>query len=387
MFKIEKKFIKYIEENSLILGIAGVSTFAILMRIFMFKFESRDYLIFLSQWFDYLKDNGGFRALGSYEGNYNAPYMTIMAILTYIPIYKLYSIKILSVIFDFALAISSGLLVRYVVKNNKNLYFFITYSVILIFPEVVFNSSIWGQCDSGYATFVVLALLFLLKEKYLPSFIMLGIAFAFKLQFIFILPVFIIVYFVKKKFSILNFLIIPAVNFVLCLPAIIMGKPISELLLIYVQQIDEFKNAMSLNFLNIYGLVLGNYYELQAFGIFATFAICLITLIVIIYKKVKLNDEKILNLSLWFFVMTTFLLPRMHERYLYVGAILAIIYFIIYKKNFMVLISITLCSIITYFNYLFNTGITNKELFIIGYTIVICLYTKNLFKMLCEDRK
>ena len=57
----------------------------------------------------------------------------------------------------------------------------ITYALVLIIPTVMLNSGMWGQCDSIYTTFVILALYFLVKEKYSLSFIMLGISFAFKL--------------------------------------------------------------------------------------------------------------------------------------------------------------------------------------------------------------
>lgn len=387
MFKIEKKFIKYIQDYHLVLGFAGVTMLALTMRLLMLDFESKDYLLYLSPWFDYLKENGGIRALATYIGNYNAPYMTILALLTYIPIKKIYLIKAISIIFDFALALSAGFLVKYIVPKNKNLYFLIVYGVILFYPEVVINSAIWGQCDSGYATFVILALLALLKEKYLRSFIFLGLAFSLKLQFIFILPVFVIVYFVKKRFTILYFLIIPAVNFILCLPAIIVGRPISKILTVYLYQIDEYKISSTLNFLNVYGLVSHNVNELQVYGIYITMVVLLMMLIYVIAKNIKLDNQKILNLSLWFLVVTTFLLPRMHDRYLYVGAILAIIYFVLYRKNLLLLVSITICSISTYFSYLFETEITNKKLLIIMYAVVIVFYTKDLFKMLGESTK
>ena len=64
----------------------------------MLDFESGDYQLFLKDWFDYLKANGGIHALKSYVGDYNAPYVTLMALLTYLPIKSLYSIKIISII-------------------------------------------------------------------------------------------------------------------------------------------------------------------------------------------------------------------------------------------------------------------------------------------------
>ena len=384
MFKEEKKIIDLFSKNYLVFGYIFITIMALLVRFLTFHFESHDYVAFLAPWFDYLKNNGGILALANYPGNYNAPYMTIMALLTYIPVKSLYSIKFVSVIFDFGLALSSACLVKYLISKKKNISFFITYAVILFLPEVLMNSGIWGQCDSGYTMFIVLALLYLLKEKYIISFIHLGIAFSLKLQFIFILPLFIVIYIVKKRYSILHFLIIPLVNFILCLPAIIIGKPIGELISIYFGQVNEYKQYMSLNFLNLYSLVDNSGKILYYVGIILTVIVCFLMLLYIIVKKVKFNDQKILNLGLWFVVMVTYLLPCMHERYLYMGGILAVIYYIVYKKNYLLTISITMCTILTYFHYLFGLYLTTgyKAIFSVGYLIVIAYYTKDLLYML-----
>lgn len=384
MFKEEKKIIDLFSKNYLVFGYIFITIMALLVRFLTFHFESHDYVAFLAPWFDYLKNNGGILALANYPGNYNAPYMTIMALLTYIPVKSLYSIKFVSVIFDFGLALSSACLVKYLVNKNKNISFFITYAVILFLPEVLMNSGIWGQCDSGYTMFIVLALLYLLKERYIISFIHLGIAFSLKLQFIFILPLFIVIYIVKKRYSILHFLIIPLVNFILCLPAIIIGKPIGELISIYFGQVNEYKQYMSLNFLNLYSLVDNSGKILYYVGIILTVIVCFLMLLYIIVKKVKFNDQKILNLGLWFVVMVTYLLPCMHERYLYMGGILAVIYYIVYKKNYLLTVSIIMCTILTYFHYLFGLYLTTgyKAIFSVGYLIVIAYYTKDLLYML-----
>ena len=382
MKKFEKELLEFISEKYLFFGFIFVTLFALIMRFSMFSYESGDYVTFLSGWFDYLKNNGGILALATYQGNYNAPYITIMALLTYLPFNSLYLIKFVSIIFDFGLALSAAALVKYLVPKKKDFYYFLTYSIILFIPEVVLNSALWGQCDAGYTMFIILALLYLFKEEYFKSFIFLGISFALKLQFIFILPLFIVAYFIKKKFSISNFLIIPIVNLILCLPAIIIGKPINDLLLVYFKQAGEYKDYLNLNFINIYGLIEGNGTILHFFGVFTTLFVCLIMLIYLIYKKVNLTNKKMLNLGLWFVVIVTFLLPSMHERYIYLGCVLAVIYLITYKENFIITISIILCSILTYFNYLFGINFDYKGLIIIAYTIVIAYYTKDLLRML-----
>lgn len=378
MLKYEKKFINFCEKHYLLISFIIITLLSLLIRLFMLDFESRDYLIFLEGWFDYLKSNGGLFALSDYPGDYNAPYMIIMALLTYIPFNKLYLIKSVSIFFDFLLAFSSSLLVKELVadKKKKEFCFLITYSIVLMLPTVVMNSAMWGQCDSIYTTFVILSLLFLIKERYISSFIMLGFSFSFKLQFIFILPLYVIIYVVKKNFSIIHFLLIPYVNIVMCLPAVIFGNSFVKCMTVYFDQTSTYKDSLVLNFPNIYNLIEGNVEIFYSVGVIFALFICILSLIYIIYKKIKFNNEKILNLGLWFIVVMTFILPGMHERYMFCGEIIAVIYYIVYRKNLLLLIFIILSSIITYSSYLNGLSFGYMQLMSIIYTVIIVYFTK-----------
>lgn len=387
--EFEKKIIDFVKKNYIIIGFIFITIVALLIRYFELGFKSNDYKIFLSKWFDQLKNNGGIKGIPKYSGDYNAPYITLMALLTYIPINKLYLIKFLSIIFDFSLAISSSCLVRYLAPKNKKIFGLLTYMVILFLPEVLFNGALWGQCDSCYATFVILALLFLLKEKHIHSFIFLGIAFAFKLQFIFVLPIFIVLYLTQeseKRISILHFFIIPLVNFILCLPAIIFGKSIKEVLLIYFNQSTSYKNSLVLNFPNIYNLIPGDPKIFNKVGILFTLVICASMLAYIIYKNVKWNNEKILTLTLWFMIIITYLLPGMHERYLFVGEILAVICYIVYRKNLNITLCVIINAIITYSTYLFKVKIIDYSYLSIIYLLIIIYFTKDTLNLISKKR-
>lgn len=378
MLKKEKKLMEFCEKHYLMIAFLLITVLSLAMRYFMRGFESGDYIDFLETWFDYLKEGGGLKALRDYPGDYNASYMTIMALLTYLPINKLYLIKGVSILFDFALAFSSGLLAREIVtdKKKKDILFFITYAVILMLPSVMMNSALWAQCDSIYTTFVILALLFLIKEKYVLSFIMLGLAFSFKLQFIFILPLFIILYVTKKKYSILHFFIIPLTNLVMCIPAILCGNSIIKCMSVYFKQTSTYNKHLVLNFPNIYNLINGYSEIFYKVGSIFAILICILSLVYVLYKKVKWNNEKIITLGLWFIVILTFVLPGMHERYMYCGEVLAVIYYICYRKNLPLIIFLILSPVVTYSGFLHGLSFNYLPLFSIIYTILIVYYTK-----------
>ena len=83
----------------------AVTAIAFLARFGLFSYVSGDYTSFLSNWFDTLKNAGGLAGIGMNIGDYTPPYLYILALLTYLPVEVLFSIKLVSCIFDFLLAL------------------------------------------------------------------------------------------------------------------------------------------------------------------------------------------------------------------------------------------------------------------------------------------
>lgn len=384
MTKIEKGIINYIEKHVLEFFLIVVSILACVIRLKLFEFYSGDFLQFLIKWLNYFKNNGHLHGLASYPGDYNAPYMTILALISYLNFSTLFSVKIISVIFDFLLALFSGKLVHELTKEKNKYFEYITYSIVLFLPTVIFNSALWAQCDSIYVTFVILSLLFLVKKKYKSAFIALGVSFAFKLQFIFILPLYVVLYFREKKFSIFNFLFIPLVNFILCLPAIFYGKPLLECLLIYFNQTTENANDLTLNLFNFYEIFTADEFSnlLYTFGILFVLFICGFVLFYCIYKKIKFDNRKIMFLGLWFILIVTYFLPGMHERYLYMGEIIAVILLITYKKPVWLTFYIFFLAMINYCSFLFEGFRPFPCLLSAVYFALLVKYTISTFKEL-----
>lgn len=383
-----KKNYKIVLEVLLIIMVIIISG---VLRLHLFKFESGDFSSFLEKWFNILKENGGIFALKINFGDYNLPYVQILALLTYLPISPLYSIKMVSVIFDYLGAISIGLLIYELTKNkNKAIIgFFIT----ILLPTVILNSSSWAQCDFIYVTFIILALLFLVKDKYIISFIFLGVAFAFKLQTIFILPIFIIYYISERKFPIYYFLVIPIIDFILCLPSILIGKPISEIFMVYLGQAKEYGEFISLNFPGIYNIFFlprNNWVAMPSkiykyIGIVFTGLIFLTFAIIIFLKKIHFSKEKIIEFAVWSVMICTFFLPQMHDRYMFAADVLSVIYIIIDKKKWYLPIVVNMASLYTYINYLYGKDIVNIKIVSIVLGVTLIFYTYSIFKELLKE--
>lgn len=177
-------------------------------------------------------------------------------------------------------------------------------------------------------------------------------------------------------------------DIILCLPALFYGMPFSKIFTVYMDQTQAYKYRLTLNFPNIYNLI-GNanrdiFYNV---GTLAVIIICFLILIYIINKKVKWDNEKIITLALWFIFMVTYILPGMHERYLYIAEVLVVIYYLLYRKNLPVLIFLILSPILTYSSFLNGLVIDNMQLISITYGVILIFFTKSTLELLANNKK
>lgn len=359
MFKVERKITDRIIKLAPYFLMVLITVAAVVIRIDSRKFLSSDSHGFLIPWFLQIRNNGGLGSLKEQIGDYNLLYQTIIAFMTYLPNigddgYKImYCYKILSCIFDFALAAVTAFTVCSIKKKNFFGYTFaLVYSVVIFLPTVVMNSAQWAQCDSIYSTFGVLFIYFLYKEKYIPAFIFYGIAFAFKFQTIFLLPFVFAYYFYKKSFSILHILLSVFVFWLSGIFAYFNGRPLSAPFTIYFAQTNTY-GEMFMNFPSIWQLFGDDYPRFKNFAMLLTLAICLIGFYIIVSGKKKIdNANRLLTTAIWFMWTCLLFLPAMHDRYAYLMDILILIAAFVDKRNFKYAFICILMSFKSYPGYL-----------------------------------
>ncbi|RMX26738.1 hypothetical protein [Limosilactobacillus reuteri] len=348
-------------KNKLLLFNLLVTIIAFLVRLSLIKFQTGDYIGFLHPWMTEMKRSGGLLALGKQIGDYNVLYQFLIALGSYLPLNDLYLYKGLSIIFDFILAMGVGLVVQSLTKNNKKIYFSFSYAITLLLPTVIFDSALWAQCDSIYATFIIFSIYFLIKNKYIYSFAFLGIAFAFKLQTIFILPVYLILYLVNHRIHIYYYLITLLTFWICGLPAFLVGRSVFSPFQIYMGQTGTYK-SLFMNFFNLTGLLgsqannLINYEALSKFFILFTVFILLVGFMVFLIKYQK-NSLVFLELASWTVYTCVMFLPSVHERYSFLVDILLIILAFVNKRYISIAIFEILNSFLGYTIYLFSSNI------------------------------
>ena len=200
----ENKIQDYIFDNKEKITLGLIVILSLVWRYAGRNFLSEDMEGWLLPWYEEIKESGGVLSLSHQVGNYGLLYQTLIALMTYVDIEPIYLYKMLSVVFDFFLAyIVYAICKDLSSRSADRILPPALLGVILVVPTVVINSAFWGQCDSMYSFFCLLTLYCLFKERYVWAFTGLGLAFACKLQTVFILPFVFFYYFKSKGFSLL----------------------------------------------------------------------------------------------------------------------------------------------------------------------------------------
>lgn len=356
-----------------------ITCVAIIARGSLFEYASGDYNSFLSPWFNTLKEAGGISGIGLSLGDYTPPYIYILSLLTYLPIDSLFSIKIISCIFDFICAFTIMRLVYE--RYHKIIIAFLSYAIILFAPTVLLNSAMWSQCDALFTSFLLLCVCAFLREKPFSATVYFAIAFIFKLQAIFLAPLLILLW-LKGKIKFSHFFLIPAIYIISIIPAWIAGRPLGELLTIYLSQSGQYPQ-MSLNAPSLYSWIDNSFGSfLSNACVFLCGTIVLSVLYYFYQKRFVLTKEVIVAFSLFFVLLIPFLLPHMHERYFFAADIFAILYAFYFPKRFYVAIGVTVASMAGYCPYLFHSQPIPLEYATLLLLVMICIVVKDIYQMI-----
>ena len=322
---------------------------AVALRLALFPYETYDTRNFLSPWYDHLKENG-FRGFKTGFSNYTPPYLYLLWLATHLPVPKLYAIKFISLLGDFSLAFVVLLLVR--IRYDRRPVWLGAGAAVLFAPTIFFNSALWGQCDAIPTTFLLAALYYLLQRRPGRALLFFSVALAFKVQVVFLLPLFFVLW-AKGELPLKYFLLLPVVYLALCLPALLAGRPLFDLLTIYLDQANTYRRLTS-SAPNLYQWLPDNAEVFGRAGLI--FAVTLVGFLCYSCLKSEARWEKhlIIRLALVSAILVPFALPYMHERYFYAADCIAIVYGFYFPRRFYIPLVVITVSLFSYFPFLFS---------------------------------
>jgi Gpi18-like mannosyltransferase len=360
---------------------AAITILAALIRFGGFGHKTGDFFT-QSEWVAYLRQNDHFFGFKTVPANYNAIYLYLCGIMSYIPVsLELYVMKIFSCIFDFICAVFSMKILRRITSSAK--IGMLAYAVILFSPTVVLNSGVWAQCDSMYAAFLVVSLFYIINEKPAKSMICFGIGLSFKLQAIFMFPAIILV-FIYRKWSLRGLLYGILGFFAVSIPAWFFGWPLYKWFINYFAGTDTADlTTLTMNAPTIFS------WGVRSAAVpvlFITAALVMLGFL-IISKKGNMSYSTLLLLFLFCNFAVPFFLPNMHERYFYAGEIAVLLYSIYNPKRFYISFLVIMPGVITYLRYLYGVELFTLSRLSVVMLAGIIFITKWLIESILADQK
>ena len=325
----------------------GVALAALAVRIPFLFHESSDFRFHLSIWWDLITANG-YAASWRYDiGNYNPPYLYLLtAVAWFTPSApKLLAIKALSISGDFVLAYFAYRAVglRYPVSRGIPI---LAAGAVLLAPTVVLNSSRWGQADALYTAFLMACLYGLLSGRKARALVAFALAFAVKLQAVFLAP---LLYWLwtRKALAARYFALVPAVFLLALVPAALAGRPALDLLSIYFDQ-TRFLRELHSWAPNLYAWIPEDYYLFWPAGVALTAALVEGVRRLVAGGRPEMTRETVVFLAVFSLLVAPFFLPKMMTRYFFPADVFAIVLAFYRPRLWYIPTGVGLASLLSY---------------------------------------
>jgi Gpi18-like mannosyltransferase len=325
------------------------------LRVSLLDFKSVDYYSSLKPWYNTIQSQG-FSAFATGFSNYNPPYLYLLYLVIRLfpdaPI--VVAAKLPPLIADFICAGLLFLIVR--TKTARGVLLALTAGGAALFaPTVLLNSAFWGQADSLYTAGILGWTYFMLRRRPTWAMVCFGVALAFKLQAVFLLPL-VAALALKRLIPWKTSLVVPAILLLALVPVWAAGRPILDSLSIYANQTGQYE-SLTMNAPSAYTWLPGSKQVFNLFylpGILMGLAVALVWCYVLYRGPRTAGGRLILELTLVTTLLVPFFLPKMHERYFYPADVLSIAFGFMYPELFFVPIIVLGTSFLSYQPFLFE---------------------------------
>lgn len=298
---------------------AAVLSAALIGRALFWNVRPPDMSIFLEPWFEHIVHYGPIGAFAHPFSNYEPAYLYLLAFgslaagfLTPMTI-----IKIISLCGTLFLSFALAELLRAAGVARRNAW------LVLALPSIMINDALLAQCDALWAGACVLALAMMIRGRTLSSMVWCGVAIAFKAQAAFIAPV-IVGAMVGRRAPWWQWTI-PALVFVSTLvPPWLLGWPGIKLLTVYLNQAawDRIPGRLANPWM--FGTVFANHESREWFAVgYAAAALVGATITVLAARNAR-NPRALILLGALAGTALPFLLPKMLERYYFLGDVMTL---------------------------------------------------------------
>jgi Gpi18-like mannosyltransferase len=340
----------YLREYGLALLLIGSGlAIAIVIRARLYGFLSGDLKDAFLGWCRDIEKKGFAKAL-IHASNYNAPYLYVLWLATKLPLQRVFVLKGLSILCDFVAAGATAWMVHHAFRSKPRTL--LAGFAFLVTPTVVLNSALWGQCDMVYTAPLLMALAAMLGRHPKVASALFGVAVSVKLQAVFLFPL-LGIWVYRRELPWRALLFVPAVFLITLVPAWISGCSIVDLLMIYPKQIHQY-SALTMSAPTVFALLADEPAWLGPFGVWFAAAVALALFVACVRAKRQTTPTVLVQEALVFASLIPFLLPHMHERYLFLADTLSILYCFFFPRRYWVAVFMVSASLVGYSSYVFG---------------------------------
>ena len=323
---------------------------AISARALVWSQRPPDMEIFIEPWFAHIVHWGPIDAFAHPFSNYAPAYLYLLAIgsLAHDLLAAMDIVKILSVAGTLYLTTAVAELLRSAGVNSRGAL------LILILPSVAINDALLGQSDAIWAGSCILALASMIRGRTFASMLWCGVAIAFKAQAAFIAPV-IIGAMVGRRAPLWQWAIPALVFLATLLPPWLMGWPGMKLLTVYLDQARLDQLAGRLPNPWILFTVFGEESPRSFFVVGYAAAAAAAGIIGALAARSCRNPKVLILLGALAGTALPFLLPKMLERYYFLGDVMTLALALSVKSPLSrsALIAVQAASILSHITYVY----------------------------------
>lgn len=283
-----------------------------------------------------------------------------------------FGMKIFSCICDVLLSIMVAACVYHLTKHKIKTM--LAYGITFVLPIIVSNSAMWGTADSAYLCVLLLAVYLVLCEKNDAAVIVYGISLFLNAHAIFLLPLFVLLL-LQGKVHWYGFSV-PLLGGILryIFMANDSGVQIPLFEVENILSLSRESKLLSYGCPNVFGIIGADKfvyeYEKVAFGFAVGFAVMYV--LFLLEKKVVMNTEWVLRVSVFLCLFLPFILPNMNERSLLPVCILSLVWGFYKLDKFWVPIVMTTIGYIAYSSYLRGESAVPYQAVAFAWLALIC---------------
>jgi hypothetical protein len=302
--------------------------FAIVARAVCWFRRPPDMALFLEPWFDHIVHYGPVAAFAHPFSNYEPAYLYLLALgsLAHGAFAPMTIIKIISVAGTVFLTFAFADLLKAAGAKPRDAL------ILPVLPSVVFNDALFAQCDALWAGSCAFALAAMIRGQMLRSMVWCGIAIGFKAQAAFIAPVIVGAMIGRRtpwwKWP------VPALAFLATLiPAWSQGWPAMKLLTVYLEQAKWDQIPGRLGNPWMLGTIFAEQSAHSMFFIgYASAAAAAFVVAALAYRSAR-DPRQLILLSAIAGTALPFLLPKMLERYYFLGDVMTLALALTWKSR------------------------------------------------------